>query len=161
MRSTLSFTNLHPWRTDASALCVGPISQKERPTPPPDSPYVTGIMFKWVNSQDYVPCALWASCSLKIQVFWRMTQNWLAGYYWRLEELCVSIFRNHLKMGRATSSAWFLRMESVSSVNYLPTITASHPRRLESSSSPLFEHRNSKFHIHCEWKNEASFRLRI
>jgi hypothetical protein len=156
IRSTFSFTNLHPWRTDVSALCVGPTSQKERPTPRPDFPYMTGVTFKWVNSQDYVPCTLWASCLLTIHVFLRMTQNWLAGNYRRLEELCVSIFRNHLKMGRATSSAWFLRMEAMSFVNYLPIIAASDHRRFESSSSPLFEHRNTKFHIHCEWKNEAS-----
>lgn len=97
--STLSFIDLHPWRTNASALCVGLTSQKERPTLPTNSPCMTGVMFKWVHSQDYVPCTLWASCFSQIQVVWHMTQNWLAYSYRRLEELCVSIFRNYLKMG--------------------------------------------------------------
>jgi len=96
---TLSFIDLHPWRTGASTLCVCPTSQKERPTLSPNSSCVTGVMFKWVKSQDYVPCTMWASCLLKIHVFWRMTQNCLAGSYRRLEELCVSVCRNYLKRG--------------------------------------------------------------
>jgi len=79
--------------------CVGPTSQKERLTLPRNSACMTRFMFNWVNSQDYVPCTLWASCLLKIHVLWLMTQNWLAGGYRRLEELCVSVFRNYFKMG--------------------------------------------------------------